>query len=244
MVKKIGLILISLFLISGVLALESIATEITIKTEPNSKVEIKLKNPDSYYPPLIINEDAGSDGIVTYSYRTLVYTFEMNVEVTKGNNVIGTESGLYTAGIPIELEIFEPEPEINETENEETTTENENPASNVSISGFFVEFKDGVDGVFSSKASYYSFGTLFLAGLIILLIAKIRERGGFKFPSLPKVGNISESSLRKELSRAERKLTEAQKELRAIKNQERIKEAEERVREEQEKLEKLKRGED
>ncbi|MEK6820575.1 MAG: hypothetical protein AABX71_02580 [Nanoarchaeota archaeon] len=164
MVKKEAVFLIVfLLMVSVSLAIEADITGITVQTEPNLDVRIKITNANNDNPVDDFTKNSGDSGLVKVSASS-VGASALNIDVTvkKGSLTVREESsGPYVVRVPVTIDLSEPEEEnlteTNITEEPETAEEETEGEGAITGKTLF-----GEDGVFSKNV-------LYIAGLILIV---------------------------------------------------------------------------
>jgi hypothetical protein len=188
MAKKLVLIfVIGLLLFQLVSAID---TPITIKTVPNYRVDIRVTNPEGVY----INsfyKTSDSSGKVSVTLSSSEDSLKIWVWVKKDGNLIASQKSddLYTAGMPVSLEVYptwytppESEEEANvSSENENATiTENTTGETSPQINntqqgkGLLSSFIFSEEGSVSKNVIYLAIGA-FLSLLFILIFLVMKK---------------------------------------------------------------------
>jgi hypothetical protein len=258
----IGVVLLLMFsVISTVVALDVTKTELTIKTEPQHNLDIKIFNADNDKKvQSFLGKETGDSGEVKVSISSIgVKEIYITLNVKKGNLKVFDETyETYPTGKPITLNIDPyPKPEENVTANESVVSETINKTE---VEENYTKEKTGITGktignkigrVFS-KEILIILVVIIIAGFAIYFVVKLIRKKGFPQNIIVRKQSelVAEREKLKEESKEDDKLASIEKKLRALledvikmRNKDKIEEAKKRLEGDRRELEKLEKGE-
>ncbi len=260
-------LLLGVFIIPFVSAMD---TEINVKTLPDHKASIFIKEGGKLVTLESFHEVADSEGMISITYTGSQDFLDIIVKVTEnGEKILLVKFEGYDAGFPIYiqakpgdslrdysgLEAEEEEEEVEETAAEEEEVEDEvEEEPEVEVEDEVEEGTAGVTGgVISDEGFDFSSisGKMYLIiggvviGIVVLLVfvkfgMSKLKDPAFSYKTVKPVPDVGK--MEKEIDKAERKIREAKEEISKITNQDKITSAEKKLQEDREALEKLKEG--
>jgi hypothetical protein len=254
MKKRLLLIFIALFLVSGVIAVDYISTQIIVRTDPDSNIYLQIYDPDVNRMIGSFNTTTDNEGTITLFFRSILRNLSFDVDVSKDGSFVKTRnfSG-YTAGEPVFLDLNEEliieNISLNETIEENITEEVEENATEENgtvLTGMAIEESKGLGNITIPNYVYFIIAGIVVAFLVAMsVVARLKIR---KTPDQYKVTKLSDKQKEnevketenKKLEEAEKKLREIQEEIEMLKSKDsKIEEARRRFEEAKADLEKL-----